>query len=266
MPDLIDVFIVKVKPDKRMEFENSIKKMVDANRKNGGDNWLTYATEYGDQGTYYFTSSRENMASIDAASSAFMKAMTTAFGKAGADKVFADMMAASITTRGQIRRRRPDLSAHPLKDSDDLMKLLGETRWLRTVRVDLKPGKTREFAEAWNPYKLELEKVLPDKFISVSQTTTGTPALYMTIFAKTLADFDRYDAAVVQAMESDAYRSFTQRLGDLASMTTWEIYRIVPELSNVPDRVAAVDPAYWRPKPATPVKPKPKEAAPAKGE
>ena len=47
MNDYLDVGIVTVKPEKRGEFEAIIKKMVDANRKHQGDNWLTTEMMFG---------------------------------------------------------------------------------------------------------------------------------------------------------------------------------------------------------------------------
>ncbi len=43
----LDVFVVKVRPEKRAAFDAIIKKMADANRDNNGDTWLTAETVYG---------------------------------------------------------------------------------------------------------------------------------------------------------------------------------------------------------------------------
>ncbi|MBI3665952.1 MAG: hypothetical protein HY236_06965 [Acidobacteria bacterium] len=36
----LDIAVVKVRPEKRAEFDAINKKMADANRKNKGDNWI----------------------------------------------------------------------------------------------------------------------------------------------------------------------------------------------------------------------------------
>jgi quinol monooxygenase YgiN len=264
LSDYIDFYVVKVKPEKRMEFEASIKKMVDANRKHNGDRWLTYVTEYGDQGTFYFASSRTDLASIETASETFMKALNTTFGVAGAQKIFADMSAASVWTRGEIRRRRTDLSGNPPATQDEFYKMLGETRWIRTVKVDLMPGKLREYTELWMPFKAALEKENPGRYIAVSQTITGTPAIYSATYAKSMAEFDTMNANMNKLLEDDAYRNYLRGLSSVATNTKWEIHRIAPELSYPPDEIAAVNPSYWNPKPAAPTKGKSKE--PAKGD
>jgi hypothetical protein len=40
----LDVFVVKVKPEKRAAFDTVIRKMADANRSNNGDTWLASET------------------------------------------------------------------------------------------------------------------------------------------------------------------------------------------------------------------------------
>src|SRR5258708_39165334 len=44
----LDDFIVKVKPEKRAEFDAINKKMAALNRRNKGDNWLASENTYGE--------------------------------------------------------------------------------------------------------------------------------------------------------------------------------------------------------------------------
>src|SRR5438477_8724279 len=85
----VDIFIVKVKPEKRMEFDALAKKIAEANRKNKGDNFTCSSVEYGEQNTLYFTSGRANMAAIDEGMKAFESAIGKAFGPA-ASKIMDD--------------------------------------------------------------------------------------------------------------------------------------------------------------------------------
>jgi hypothetical protein len=172
------------------------------------------------------------------------------------EKIFADMMGASVMSQAEIRRRRPDLSASPIQSQEDLNKLLGQTHWIRTVRVDLKPGKLHDFVELWNPLKLELQEMLKDRTIAVSQTLTGPPVIWMASFAKSFAEFDEMTNATKNLTETEAYRNYIKGLADVATMSQFEYHRIAPELSNVPEAIASVDPAFWRPKPAMPAKAK----------
>lgn len=254
--EFLDVYVVHIKPEKRAEFEASVKKMVEANRKNNGDTWLTYTTEYGEAGTYYFSSPRTGFASIETASASFMKALTTSFGKAGMEKIFADLDGASVMSRAEIRRRRPDLSANPFTSQEELRKLVGQTHWLRTVKVELKPGKMQEYVELWNPLKLELEKLLPGRVIAFSQTITGPPVVYTVMYAKSFGEFDEVNAATKNLMETEAYQNYMKGLSEVATMSQFEYHRVVPALSNVPDEIASADEAFWRPAPTETAKTK----------
>ena len=82
----LDIFVVRVKPEKRAEFDAIIKKMVEVNRKNKGDTWVAVETAYGEHNTVYFISARQKYAEIEQGMEAFVKA----FGRAGVSKLFQD--------------------------------------------------------------------------------------------------------------------------------------------------------------------------------
>jgi hypothetical protein len=46
--DYLDVYIVKVKPEKLADFQALTKKWIDANRRFNGDHWIAMETVYGD--------------------------------------------------------------------------------------------------------------------------------------------------------------------------------------------------------------------------
>src|SRR5690348_2050635 len=79
--DYLDVFIVKVKPEKVAEFQALTKKWIDANRRFNGDHWLTLETVYGEGNVYQFASIRKDYAEIDKMNEAVMAAANKAFGK-----------------------------------------------------------------------------------------------------------------------------------------------------------------------------------------
>ena len=135
----LDYYIVKVKPEKRADFDNAAKKIVDANRKNHGSEWLAYQIEYGESNTVYFVSSRQNMAAIDSANEAFMKAMKASFG-ANFESIFHEMDNCTLSARGELRRRRWDLSSNVPQNPDDLAKITGNARWVRTTMIRGAPG------------------------------------------------------------------------------------------------------------------------------
>src|SRR5213593_1397494 len=141
----LDVFVVKVKPEKRAEFDAAVKKMVTANWKNKGDAWIASETSYGEGNTVFFTSLRSNYADIDKGFESFMGALNKAYGKAVAGKIFQDFGNCIVSSRGELRRRRPELSASAPTDMAAISRLIGGSRWVRTVMVRVRPGKTADY-------------------------------------------------------------------------------------------------------------------------
>jgi len=78
--DYLDVFIVKVKPEKVADFQTLTKKWADANRRFNGDRWLALEAVYGESNVYQFTSTRKDYADIDKTQEAVMLAVNKAFG------------------------------------------------------------------------------------------------------------------------------------------------------------------------------------------
>src|SRR5712692_7552989 len=52
----LDLYIAKVKPEKRADFDAVAKRIADANRRNNGDKWVASEVIYGDWNTLYFSS------------------------------------------------------------------------------------------------------------------------------------------------------------------------------------------------------------------
>src|SRR5215470_17247869 len=88
--DYLDVYVVKVKPEKLTDFQTLMKKWIDANRKYSGDTWIALETVYGEGNVYQFTSTRKDYADIDKVNEAAMAAANKAFGKEVADKMGRD--------------------------------------------------------------------------------------------------------------------------------------------------------------------------------
>src|SRR5216684_2068335 len=59
--DYLDVYIVKVKPEKLADFQALTTKWIDANRRFNGDRWIAMETLYGDGNVFQFTSSRQGL-------------------------------------------------------------------------------------------------------------------------------------------------------------------------------------------------------------
>jgi len=248
--DYLDVFTVQVKPEKRAEFDALIKKMVAANRQNNGDLWVAMQTEYGPGNRVTFVSTRHSYAEVEQAQTTFNQAVEKALGKAAAEKMFQDFDQTVVSSRSEIRRRRWDLSSNAPTDAAAYAKLIGGTRWLRTVVVHVKPGQVA----TWETLAKEL-KMARDKSSSptvlVSQAVAGQEGtvFYVTTLESSLAGFDNLPMAP-QLLGDEGYQKFLKTNAETVSDTETVINRYLPELSNVAEQVVAVAPDYWRPKSA----------------
>ena len=262
LPAYLDITKAQIHSERSREYEDGVRKLIEVNRKYKGDRWIALTTEYGDTGTYMFSSSRENLAGVEAGGEVFMKALKEGLGPLG-DKLLRDLGAWSTSFRSEIRRRRWDLSVHPPADSAGLSAMVAHARWIRTVKLDLKPGKSMEYIAAWKQFQAELGQVSPPVTALVSEGITGTPVMYVGMYYKSMADMDAEVEGVRKALMSDAYVNLMKISGDAVAMSNWEIHRVRPDLSNPPDEILNADPAFWKTKPPAAAKPK-TDAAPEK--
>jgi hypothetical protein len=247
----LDVFAVKVKPEKRAEFDAIVKKMVDANRKNKGDTWLSGEVAYGEGNTVNFTSFRANYDGIEKGFESFMSALGKAYGQAAAGKIFQDFSNCIVSTRSELRRRRPDLSANLPANPAAVNKLIGESRWVRTTMVRVRPGRTADY-EA----QLKIIKAAADKDSSrmptlISQSVAGVQGttFYITALRSSLAGFDTAVTPLPQLIGESGYSAYQKTVAESVLSTETIISRFLPELSNPPEEIASASPDYWRPKP-----------------
>ncbi|MBV9085524.1 MAG: hypothetical protein JOZ62_22850, partial [Acidobacteriaceae bacterium] len=80
MGDYLDVFVAKVKPEKRADFDAVNRRITEANRKAKGDTWIALEILYGESNTIYFVSQRKDYAAVDAGTTAFENAIKEAYG------------------------------------------------------------------------------------------------------------------------------------------------------------------------------------------
>jgi hypothetical protein len=260
--EYLDVYSVQVKPDKRADFDAIAKKIAAANQQNSGDTWLASETVYGPGDRVTFVSTRHTYGDIETATGAFMGALQKAYGKPGTDKIFQDFSQCVVSSRSEIRRRRWDLSSNAPADSAAMAKLIGETRWLRTTVVHVRPGQVANFEGLLKEVKAAREKASPPQTVLVSQAMAGQEGtvFYVTAPQKSLAGFDTLPS-IQETLGDEAYQRFLKISTEAVSGTETMINRFLPELSNAPEQVAVIAPDFWRPKAAAPVNAK---ATPAK--
>ena len=264
----IDVFVVKVKPEKRAEFDAVIRKIVDANRKHKGDTWIAWETVFGEGNTIYFVSPRSGFADVEKAASSFMRAMQKAYGPA-AVKLMQEFNATVVSTREEIRRRRPELSSNfpTATDASALNRLLGDSRWLRTTIVRVRPGHTSEYEAMLAEAKTARERSSDKSPMSVTQSAAGQvgTVFYITTLKSSLGGFDS-TLPLPQVLGASGYRNYQKVAAEALLGTETIINRAAPELSNPPEEVIAIAPQFWTPKPPAPAaKPKPATDGPGAG-
>ncbi len=247
----LDVFIVKVKPDKGAEAEAVAKKVAEANRRHKGDTWVALGTEYGENGTIRFISVRGSYAEIEKGSEAFLGALNKAYGAEGARKLLQEFSSYTVSSRGEVRRRRWDLSANVPTDAAARDKLVGEARWVRTIAVHVRPGQALTFEEQERAIKTASERITPDSTTYVSQSVVGTKGTvyYISWFAKSLGGFDG-GKPLPELLGKEGYEKFLKASSESVESFEVTISRFLPELSNPPEAIASVDPKFWNPKPA----------------
>src|SRR5467141_161429 len=258
--DYLDVYIVKVKPEKIADFQVLARKWVDANRRFDGDRWLATETLFGEGGVFVFTSLRQDYADIEKNSETGMLAANKAFGKEATLKMLHDWESCLVWSRSELRRRRPDLSRKPPTDMDSYAKLIGESRVLRTTAVHVRPGHIADFEALMKEMKEAGEKAANTQPVLVSQVVEGSKGttFYVTSLRSSLGGFDK-NPTIRDILGEEGYKKFLQVNAESVEQTESTLFRFSPELSNPPEEVATVAADFWHPKAmmaAAPSKPK----------
>lgn len=245
----LDVYIAQVKPEKRADFDAISKKIAIANRQNKGDLWLAMETMYGPNNRISFISTRQGYGDTEKGSTAFEEAMQKAFGKAAAEKIYQDFNQCVTNTRTELRRRRWDLGSNPPADPAALAKMIGESRWLRTTMIHVRPGQGPAFEALLKDIKAAREKNSPDVTTLVSQSEAGQEGtiFYVTTLQKSMGGFDSV-APLRKVLGDEGYAQYLKTGSEIIEKTETVINRFLPELSSPPPDVIAASPDYWNPK------------------
>jgi hypothetical protein len=251
----LDEFVVHVKQS-CTNYDAIVKKLVTANHANGGDNWLTLESTYGEGNVYRFVSTRASYGDIETAQGKFMAAISKgAGGEAGAMKLLGELGACAESTQGILRRRRWDLSIGQPADAAAYAKVVGNARWIRVYTVHVRPGMGARYEAAVKMASAAMAKANPDSLSWFSQSVAGDngTTYYISQLRPSLASFDG-GKSMSEAMGADAFAAYQKEVAEVVTRTDTAIYQISGSLSNAPDEVAAVAPNFWRPKPPAPMK------------
>jgi quinol monooxygenase YgiN len=246
----LDIFTVHVKPDKRTEFDALNKRVAEANRNNNGDVWVALGTEYGENNTITFISPRADLAGIDQGYTAFMGALHKAFGEAMSKRIMAEFNSYISDSRGEILRRRLDLSINVPADTAAWMHFIGEQRLVQTIAVRVRPGRGPEYEAQLLRVKQAVENDPHKISVLISQNVAGVDGwvYYISLYGEKMGTFDGLPS-LKSLLGDEGFQSFltTEKEAVLDAQTT--ISRFLPALSNAPADVVAAAPEFWHPKP-----------------
>jgi hypothetical protein len=245
----LDVYIAQVKPEKRADFDALSKKIAVINRQNKGDEWLAMEIDYGPMNRVIFVSTREGYGGVEKGSDTFLGALEKSMGKPGVDKLFADLNQTLVSSQSELRRRRWDLSSNPPADNAALAKLLGESRYLRTTMIHVRPGHAPAFEALLKEVKAAREKNSPDVTTLVSQSEAGQEGtiFYVTTLEKSMGGFDSI-SSLHKVLGDEGYEHYLKAASEIVGNTETVISHFLPELSNPSSEVVAAAPDYWTPK------------------
>jgi hypothetical protein len=248
-PTYLDEFIVKVKPEKRAEFDAINKKMAALNRRNKGDTWLAAENMYGEANVVTFVSLRSSFGDVQKGFDLFMGALTKPGGKAAAEKMFQDFNNCTLSARSEMRRRRPDLGTNVPSNAADAAGLLGKSRFLYMVTVRVRPGRALAYEDQMKMVRDARAKAGQKQTWLVSQSLVGLQgtSYYITRPLTALSDMD--GSPTLPQVLGDGYLQYQKGLAENTISTEIIIGRYLPELSNPPAEIVAADPAFWNPKP-----------------
>ena len=246
MSDYLEVFTVKIRPEKRTDFDSVNRKIAEVNRKAKGDKWTAMEVEYGEGNTVQFVSQRENYAGIESGMTAFMSAANTAYGPGGAAKMMADFNSTILSSRSEIRRRRWDLTVNPPSDADSYNNIIGSARWIRTIKLNVRNGREEDFEQRAKEAKAALEKGSKWTYF-ISEVLAGTPGnvYYVTTLQPSLAAFDAAPK-MNELMGQEAFGRWSKAVSEDTLTSETMMLRMMPELSNVPEGVTKIAPDFWQ--------------------
>src|SRR5260370_42605541 len=116
----LDEYIVKVKPEKRAEFDAINKKMAAFNRNNKGDARLAAENMYGENNVVTFVSLRSGFGDAQKGFDLFVGALAKPGGMPAAQKMLQDFNSTIVSSRPEICRRRPDVGTSiPSRATED---------------------------------------------------------------------------------------------------------------------------------------------------
>jgi len=167
-------------------------------------------------------------------------------GMAAAEKIFQDFNNTVVSTRSEIRRRRPDLGTNVPSSAAETAAVIGKARFLYLVTVRVRPGRALEYEDQIKMVRDARGKAGSKQTWFVSQSVVGLQGTNYYI-TRPLGSLEEIDGAATlpQVLGPSGYKGLVEN----TFTTKITNGRYLPELSNPPAEIAAADPTFWNPKP-----------------
>ena len=197
-------------------------------------------------------SSRPNYTAAEAGNDAFEGSMAKTLGKAGLLNIMTNFASTLDSARTELRRRRLDLSANVPVDMPMYAQMVGHARYLRLVEVHVRPGRTLDYEAQLKLNKAAQEQANPGVPVLVSQVVAGGPlgVYYIGTPVRSLGDLDKIKP--LQEVLGASYQRYEKALAEMVTGVEITVAKFLPEISNPPEDIVAVDPKFWRPVPPPP--------------
>jgi hypothetical protein len=183
-------------------------------------------------------------------------AMASGNTKADLDRLDKEAPALHAGMRDMFAILRPDLSY-----GSDIN--ISAMRYMAVTTVRVRPGQEEQYLDYVNDMvKVARDKAKAELHIAAFQVIAGSPNTTYLFFRpmKSLAEYDLRIATRVRATMSDDQKKKADKLqSETVMFSETSVYAFNPQMSYVSKDMMAGDPAFWTPKPAMAVKPKPKK-------
>ena len=161
-----------------------------------------------------------------------------------ASQVDGDLLASSDQSAWVFR---PDLSHGSSVD-------IATMRYFEITQFKIKPGRGKEWEELARLYKENFAKAVPDVNWAAYENQYGAEGgvFLILIPLKSLSQVDRGftdDKQFMAALGESGRKRFAELTAYAVDITQTNLFHFNPRMSYAPDHFAAVDAAFWKPKP-----------------
>ncbi|MGH9927880.1 MAG: hypothetical protein ACREA9_01495 [Pyrinomonadaceae bacterium] len=235
------------------EFANIFGKLQTPNHR------IALVPVAGSENEVIYVTGADTFAEVEGIQKATDDKMAAAGGsmKADLDRLDKEAPVLHAGMRDMLAIYRPELSFNPGVN-------VPQMRYFSITTTRVRPGYDAQYAEyVQKVINVARQKAKVDNLhVAVFQVISGAPGGTYMIFRpmKSMAELDDPIGAKVRAAMSDDQKMDADKSAREAIMSSENsTYAFAPRMSYVEKDMAAVDPAFWNPKPMMMTKPKPKK-------